>query len=558
MIRRDFDLEEMKYFLNLVELSTDDYLYIFDFTNDRAICSKSITDVFPFESNAFENATAQLKTVVHPDDIDMLMEDLQEGINGRRKEHNLEYRWKTVDGTYVAINCRGQYVISHGIKYLIGRISEIGKQSRFDNNTGLYREVVLENVYNEYCKVRHSRGFLMLVGVDNFKELNEKYGAKTGDEVLNILTDAIRRYIDTQLRIFRMPGDECAIFMPYTIEDNIVQAKNLYKRIRNRIDRVIEHRKYDIFFTISAGAAEFDTERDSFNDLLKNAKFSLHAAKLNGKNRCEIFDSVNYMEYIKKLGIQDELRRCISEGFEGFELYFQPIYNPQNDKLSGAEALIRWNCSKYGFMEPDKFIPLLEESALIIPLGRWIIDTAAKACNRWITNIPDFVMHINLSFVQIVKSNIIKDVLERIGRYSAANNHYVFEITETIEMDRIPAVERVFKEFIKNDFRLAIDDFGTGYSNYGYMRDKIFDIVKVDRSFITDIDKQRNNYLMVSFIIKMAHEMGLHVCIEGVETKEELACVRELGADYIQGYYYGKPVCVADFEEQHLKKLILG
>ena len=522
MIRRDFDLEEMKYFLNLVELSTDDYLYIFDFTNDRAICSKSITDVFPFESNAFENATAQLKTVVHPDDIDMLMEDLQEGINGRRKEHNLEYRWKTVDGTYVAINCRGQYVISHGIKYLIGRISEIGKQSRFDNNTGLYREVVLENVYNEYCKVRHSRGFLMLVGVDNFKELNEKYGAKTGDEVLNILTDAIRRYIDTRLRIFRMPGDECAIFMP------------------------------------SAGAAEFDTERDSFNDLLKNAKFSLHAAKLNGKNRCEIFDFVNYMEYIKKLGIQDELRRCISEGFEGFELYFQPIYNPQNDKLSGAEALIRWNCSKYGFMGPDKFIPLLEESALIIPLGRWIIDTAAKACNRWITNIPDFVMHINLSFVQIVKSNIIKDVLERIGRYSAANNHYVFEITETIEMDRIPAVERVFKEFIKNDFRLAIDDFGTGYSNYGYMRDKIFDIVKVDRSFITDIDKQRNNYLMVSFIIKMAHEMGLHVCIEGVETKEELACVRELGADYIQGYYYGKPVCVADFEEQHLKKLILG
>ncbi len=137
----------------------------------------------------------------------------------------------------------------------------------------------------------------------------------------------------------------------------------------------------------TAGAAEFDTEKDSFNDLLKNAKFSLHAAKLNGKNRCEIFDASNYMEYIKKLGIQDELRRCISEGFEGFGLYFQPIYNPENDKLSGAEALIRWNSSKYGFMGPDKFIPLLEESALIIPLGRWIIDTAAKACNRWITNI---------------------------------------------------------------------------------------------------------------------------------------------------------------------------
>ena len=152
MIRRDFDLEEMKYFLYLVGQCTDDYLYIFDFTNDRAVYSKSITDVFAFESNEFENATAKLAGIVHPDDIDMLMEDLQDGLNGKKKEHNLEYRWRTVDGTYVAISCRGQYVVSHGVKYLIGRISEIGKQSRFDNNTGLYREVVLENVYNEYCK----------------------------------------------------------------------------------------------------------------------------------------------------------------------------------------------------------------------------------------------------------------------------------------------------------------------------------------------------------------------------------------------------------------------
>ena len=157
------------------------------------------------------------------------------------------------------------------------------------------------------------------------------------------------------------------------------------------------------------------------------------------------------------------------------------------------------------------------------------------------------------AYKSVFYTDIIKDVIENIGRYSASNNHYIFEVTETIEMDQMPAVDRVFKEFIKNGFRLAIDDFGTGYSNYGYMRDKTFDIVKVDRSFITDIDKQRNNYLMVSFIIKMAHEMGLHVCIEGVETKEELSCVKELGADYIQGYYYGKPVCVADFEEQHLK-----
>ena len=226
MIRRDFDLEEMKYFLHLVGQSTDDYLYILDLTNDKAVYSKSITNVFALGSEEFSNAKQELVKVVHPDDIDVLMNDIQEGMNGRKSSHNLEYRWKTVDGEYVAINCRGQYVISHGAIYLIGRISEIGKQSRFDNNTGLYREIVLENVYNEYVKTRNASGFLMLVGVDNFKEINEKYGAKTGDEVLNILTDSIKKYIDTPLRIFRMPGDECAIFMPYSMENDIGDCTN--------------------------------------------------------------------------------------------------------------------------------------------------------------------------------------------------------------------------------------------------------------------------------------------------------------------------------------------
>ena len=181
MIRRDFDLEEMKYFLHLVGQSTDDYLYILDLTNDKAVYSKSITNVFALDSEEFSNATQELVKVVHPDDIDMLMNDIQDGMNGRKSSHNLEYRWKTVDGEYVAINCRGQYIISHGAIYLIGRISEIGKQSRFDNNTGLYREIVLENVYNEYAKTRNASGFIMLVGVDNFKEINEKYGAISGD-----------------------------------------------------------------------------------------------------------------------------------------------------------------------------------------------------------------------------------------------------------------------------------------------------------------------------------------------------------------------------------------
>ena len=208
-------------------------------------------------------------------------------------------------------------------------------------------------------------------------------------------------------------------------------------------------------------------------------------------------------------------------------------------------------------MEPDKFIPLLEESALIIPLGRWIIDTAAKACNRWITNIPDFVMHINLSFVQIVKSNIIKDVLERIGRYSAANNHYVFEITETIEMDRIPAVERVFKEFIKNDFRLAIDDFGTGYSSLNLLKELPVDIIKIDKSFLDETESSETSKIIIRKTVELTQELDKTVVCEGVETENQADYLRGIRCDMAQGYLYAKPMPMEEFEKL-LDKEIYG
>ena len=152
----------------------------------------------------------------------------------------------------------------------------------------------------------------------------------------------------------------------------------------------------------------------------------------------------------------------------------------------------------------------------------------------------------------------MEDICRLIDRYEIPHRYIHMEVTESAYTENPEQVIRKVTGLRKAGFQIEMDDFGTGYSNYGYMRDRTFDIVKVDRSFVTDIDKLKDNYLMVSFIIKMAHEMGLHVCIEGVETKEELSCVKRLGADYIQGYYYGKPVCLQDFEEQHLKRFVLG
>lgn len=554
MVESKYNLEDWEYFLSVIDKCTDDYMYVYDLTNDHAVYSKAITEVFELDNEDFDDASMVLKGVIHPDDYDMVINNISSLQNGLVPCHNLEYRWKTRKRGYVWISCRGELVRSRGINYMIGRITEIGKKNKIDNVTGLFTEAILEERYQELVEDKSGShvGFIMFIGIDNFKEINEKFGISGGDEVLAILADALRKYVPDSKNIFRMKGDECAVICFDETGDILDNAKQLYKNIRKEIDVQIDSRGYDIFFNISAGAVGFDSLQDAYNDLIKNLRFALHSAKLNGKNRFEYFSEEKYSQYLRRLQIQDELRKCVNNNFEGFELFYQPIFDAKTAELTGAEALIRWNNKIYGFMSPVDFIPILEESGLIIPLGKWIIETAVATCNKWMEYVPGFIMHINLSFVQIIKSNIIKDTIEKTCKYNNINSHIVFEITESIHMDSNDSVRRVLMELNDNNYSLAIDDFGTGYSNFGYMKDKLFSIVKVDRSFITDIDKKKNNYLLVGFIIKMVHEMDTKICIEGVETKEELDVVKALGADFIQGYYYGRPVNIKEFESKHL------
>ena len=231
-------------------------------------------------------------------------------------------------------------------------------------------------------------------------------------------------------------------------------------------------------------------------------------------------------------------------------MFYQPIVDADTGRIEGAEALLRWKSDQYGFMSPVEFIPLLEESSLIIPLGRWIIDTAAAQCNEWVKIIPQFVMHINLSFVQIAKSNVIKDVIENINKYDAGNEHFVFEITESIQMDSNIAIKRVLKEFVDNGFLLAIYDFGTGYSNLHCISDMNPGYVKMDKDFTAKAMSCERDYELFKKIIEMVHSIGIRICVEGIEKEDWHLKMKELQADYLQGYFFGKPCEKKKFMEE--------
>lgn len=551
-----FGLKKYKDMLSVMDDCTDSYMFVFDLDNDYYTISSKALDTFMLTENSFNNATEVFKSVVYAPDYSLLTDDINRLVSGESKIHDLEYRWLDKNGTPVWIACKGKVVFDEELKcnLLVGSIQELGKENKYDNNTNLFSESVLKSMYEELLGVSGKTGFLLLFGVDNFKQINEKYGMKIGDEVLADIANCISEASDTNYRLFKLSGDEFIVFCICDEQIALEKAEALYHKVRSNINRHIEFNNYNIFYTISAGAYCFNTLNDSFEKALHNLKFALHNAKMTGKNIFVPYSEEEYKSYINRMNMQSELRKCITDGFKGFEVYYQPVVEAETGIVNEAEALIRWNSEVFGFMSPVVFIPLLEESSLIIPLGKWIIDQAVVKCKEWIKVIPDFTMNINLSFVQIVKSDILNDVIKCVDYYGIDHRHIVFEATESGELENNISVRNVLKSFNSNSFKLAIDDFGTGYSNLKYIKDLMFNIIKIDRLFIQNIDKRKDNYTLVKYIIEMAHSLGIKICVEGVETDSELDTVMQLKPDAIQGYYFGKPVCSTEFESLFINK----
>lgn len=541
--------------LDLLNTCTDDYLFIYDLIIDKFVISERATETFMLKESQFSNAFAALGSVVCPDDFALLSEDLEKIRNGESMVHDMEYRWMGRDGRPVWINCRGRVLQDEQGKavYLMGRITEIARKNKIDGVTGLYREGSLKRALAGCAVEKGRRAFLLQIGIDNFKDINEKYGMDFGDVILENTAQCIIKVAGEENKVFRLDGDEMIVLVSDCSREDTDPAKAMYKEIRHLVDDCISESGYHLFFTISAGSVYFDGDSEISEKLIEQAGFALHQAKLRGKNSCVCYSQEDYNNYVYRLDVQECLREDIEENFRGFELYYQPVVDIAKKKIMGAEALIRWNSQKFGFMSPAQFVPLLEESGLIIPLGRWIARTALEQCQKWQKFVPGFRVNVNLSFVQIKKSDALKDILELMDELEMDKKQVMFEVTESGELESGSAGQ-VLRAFKDESIRLAIDDFGTGYSNLRYVRNKTFDLVKIDQSFIRNIRENQYDYLVVKQFTELAHALKLKVCYEGVETKSDLDCVLELNPDYIQGYYFSRPVPADVFESELLTK----
>lgn len=489
-IMNSFSREQMEYIVELFNPCMDDYLYVFDLQKDCYKISKHATERFLLPGDNFDDAAKAHHTFVYSEDQSRLDDEFRRIMSGEIVFHNMHYRWLDRAGKPVWINCRGRVLNDADGKphFLVGCINEIGQKQKADNVSGLLGESSL-SAYVEQFEDGLPDGFFLRIGIDDFRDINGDFGMEYGDYILKSTADCIAENIKPSQRLYRILADE---FMVVDFSGGDMEAATeLYKNIRKSLDTFIEENGYKSVFTISAGAVDTAKTSGTYENIMKLSEYALNTAKDQGKNRCYIYMQEDYDVFLRKKQITRQLHHAVNHGFEGFETYYQPIVDTKTRRLVGAEALMRFSMPErcedgetkkeavcvgedghdadekvhWERISPVEFIPLLEETGLIIPAGKWMLHQAISTCSRWQKYIPNFRININLSYVQVMKSRVLTEILTALRLYGLEPSAVGIELTESGYLDTNTHFQKLWDGLKKNGVLVILDDFGTGYSN---------------------------------------------------------------------------------------------
>jgi diguanylate cyclase (GGDEF)-like protein len=383
---------------------------------------------------------------------------------------------------------------------------------------------------------------LLFVDLDNFKFINDSLGHEQGDQLLCGVADRLKacfRPEDTVARIF---GDEFTILLEGT--GSPTYATQSAERVIETLQSPFVLGGQEVFATPSIGIAFTNsTSKDQPEQLMHRADLAMYAAKRAGKGQYRIFDPSMNEQALERLKLENDLRQAIEKN--EFRVYYQPIVLLKSGKVVGMEALLRWEHPQHGLLLPSKFISLAEESGMLVPIGHWVLEEACRQAKGWQEHHafePSLKVWVNLSGKQLHQLTLVQDIDEVLQKSGLHTSGLGLEITEDVVMEEADLVIGTLEELKSLGVELVIDDFGTGYSSLAYLKRFPVDTLKVDRSFIEGLGKDRNDTMIVSATISLAHALGMKVVAEGVGTAEQLEHLRELGCDLVQGHYFTQPL----------------
>ena len=497
---------------------------------------------------------------VSPSDVEMTRDKFHQTFQGMAQTYDAHLVHKTgVDVLFTITNIpilvngeiTGAYGVAKSIMNQRKAEEKIAHLAYYDVLTELPNRLLFEKLLNESLKNTEEKLAVMFIDLDRFKLINDSLGHQRGDQILKQVTTRIKEAIKDDAVLARFGGDEFTVLLPgLTCEKD---ALMLAKRVVEHLKQPILFDDVEYFMTVGIGISLFPLDGQDLDTLMKNAYIALDRAKQQGANYIEFYTDEMTDEAFERLELESYLRRAIEK--DELTLFYQPQVNLDEKKIYACEALIRWNHPKLGLVSPAQFIPLAEETGLIEEIGIWVLNEACMQTSRWqALGYDDLSISVNVSGRQFQSEKFVGSVREALRASGLSPHSLHLEVTESTTLVNTDYSISMLNELRGMGIKVSIDDFGTGYSSLSYLKDFPLDILKIDQSFIRNLQENNADAAIVKAVITMCEGLNLSIVAEGIETKEQGDIIRSFGCNFAQGFFYSKPLNKDRFEKLLLSK----
>lgn len=517
-----------------------------------------------FQQESVEKLLNQMEDSAEDEQVeDWVIEELEAG---RRAVLAVRYEGKTMLYWVVLQPGAGEQQRLRQVLELLREVSQLvfageklyqrmyEQQASTDFLTGLYNRMCCERDLTELveeAKRDGTKGAVIYLDLDDFKNINEGLGHQYGDVLLKSISRSLQGIQGIQNTCYRMGGDEFVIVIPPAAYERF---EKIVENIREVFSKPWFLKDTDYYCTTSMGVVSFPDGGESVDDLIKKADIAMYEAKRSGKNRSKQYSKGQTSVSGRRLDMEKNMRNATLDGYREFEVYYQPIIDIQGreKKCAGAEALIRWNSAEMGFISPAEFIPLAEYLGLINPIGNYVLEEACKCCKSWNERGYDYKVNVNLSVVQLLQTDIVEIVENILNRTGLNPRNLTLEVTESLAINDMVRMKVILNRIKELGVSLALDDFGTGYSSLNHIREIPIDVIKVDQSFVKGLAEDAYSQSFIKMVAELAQTIGVNICVEGIETKEQYMVLQGMKIKYIQGFYFDRPMPRKLFEARYV------
>ncbi len=537
----------------LAVIGAGDIVWDWDVPRDRVVTTPDIANYLGNTANSLQGPVRNWLPAMHADDRDRFRSTLDAILENRRGRIGQIFRLRANDGHYHWYALRARPVIgSDGeVVRCVGTLVNVTEQKKaeerllhdavHDNLTGLpNRELFLDRLSNVMNMARGESNLhptVFIIDIDRFKQVNDSLGMSAGDTILLTISRRLARLMKPQDTLSRLSSDQFGLLL--ASESDPGRIASFAEALRQAVRAPIAYAKREIVLTASVGLITWTKTATTAEDFVKDAELAMYQAKRFGGDRIEPFRPAFRAIGSDKLQLESDLRRALER--DEISLVYQPIVKLDEGTIAGFEALMRWEHPRRGAISPSEFIPIAENSGLIIQLGLFAMQRAAEDLFAWQEQFPklDLFVSVNLSSTQLIRQDLINDVRSVLSRIHLNPGSLKLELTESVLMENPEQSTHVLARLKAMGIGLSLDDFGTGYSSLAYLTRFPFDIIKIDRSFVKGDQPQKATLLRS--IVSMAHDLGLAVVTEGVESESDALQLRQMGCEYVQSFMFGQP-----------------